>query len=156
MRFFYEILADMLTVIHLAYMAYVVFGQLAILIGWPLGWRWIRNPWFRVSHLAMISIVAAEAVVGFECPLTTWERNLRDNLGQINADHPEVDLENASFVAQLLRKVMFPEADFVPYLKPCYYTFAGIVLATAFLAPPRFRRPAPPADVPAASPPTCV
>jgi Protein of Unknown function (DUF2784) len=137
---FYNILADALVAVHLAYMAYVILGQAAILIGWLLHWRWIRNPWFRVSHLAMISIVAAEAVVGFECPLTTWERNLRYDLGQLNRNDPDADVENASFIAKLLRKILFPDADFVPYLKPCYYTFASMVLATVFLVPPRFRR----------------
>ena len=36
MNLFYEILADSLVAIHLGYMVYVVVGQLAILIGWPL------------------------------------------------------------------------------------------------------------------------
>jgi hypothetical protein len=144
MTAFYELLADALVTIHLAYMAYVVLGQLAILVGWALAWKWVRNPWFRISHLAMILIVAVEAVVGFECPLTTWENYLRiDVLKQVkvNPDDPfDWDVEDASFIAKLLRKVMFPEADFVPYLKPAYYTFAAVVLASLFLVPPRFRR----------------
>ncbi len=154
MNHFYEILADILVVIHLGYMAYVVFGQLAILIGWPLHWRWIRNPWFRLSHLAMISVVAVEAVVQFECPLTTWENQLREEIGQVKqrSDDPrDWDIENASFTARIARSIMFPEADIIPYLKPSYYTFAGIVLATIFLVPPRFRRSAAPPPTDAAS-----
>jgi hypothetical protein len=148
---FYELLADFLVTIHLAYMAYVVFGQLAILIGWPLRWRWIRNPWFRLSHLAMILIVATEAVADYECPLTTWERDLRIHIGQIPAVRgPDWEVENASFVAWLMRTIMFPDNRFVPYLKPGYYTFAGLVLTTALLAPPRFRRRVtPPVNQPA-------
>ena len=143
MNLCYEILADFLVAIHLGYMAYVGLGQLAIMIGWPLHWRWIRNPWFRVSHLLMILIVAVEAVCEYECPLTTWERDLRIHIGQIPANYyelPNWDVNDASFTARLLRRVMFFDASWGPFLSACYYTFAGIVLATVFLVPPRFRR----------------
>jgi hypothetical protein len=156
---FYEILADFLVAIHLGYMAYVVLGQMAILIGWPLQWRWIRNPWFRVSHLAMILIVAAEAVVDYECPLTKWERDLRIHIGQIKADPERGNVEEVSFVAQILRSVLYAGSDesFVQYLKPTYYTFAGIVLATVLLVPPRFRRgAAPPGSLPPHSGPASI
>jgi hypothetical protein len=156
---FYEILADSLAAIHLGYLAYVVLGQVAILVGWPLQWRWIRNPWFRISHLAMILIVAAEAVVDYECPLTKWERDLRIHIGQIRADPERGNVEEVSFVAGILRSVLYAGSDksFVQYLKPTYYTFAGIVLATVLLVPPRFRRPgAPPADHPTTAEPGTV
>src|SRR5207244_2554023 len=73
----YTFLADAIVAVHLVYVGYVVLGQLAIMAGVLMKWHWIRNPAFRWSHLAMICIVAAEAIVNFECPLTTWERHLR-------------------------------------------------------------------------------
>jgi hypothetical protein len=140
--------------------AYVVLGQLVILIGWPLRWRWIRNPWFRVSHLAMILVVAVEAVVGYKCPLTTWELDLRAHIGQIPENRhelPDWDLENGSFMARMVWKVLFPDRSWVPYMEPSYYTFAGLALATVLLVPPRFRRPgARPADRPAIAEPETV
>ena len=129
----YALLADVLVGIHLAYCSFVVFGQLAIMIGWPLGWNWIRNPWFRVAHLAMILIVAFEAVIDFECPLTTWERDLRTLAGQA-AD------EDMSFVGRLLRSVMFFDNSWESVLHMCYYGIAAVVVATVILVPPRFRR----------------
>jgi len=53
-----------------AYISYVVLGQLAILVGIVRRWQWIRNPWFRWTHLLMILVVAWEAVQGITCPLT--------------------------------------------------------------------------------------
>jgi Protein of Unknown function (DUF2784) len=142
----YAILADLVAVLHFAYICYVVFGQLAILVGWPLRWRWIRNPWFRVSHLVMILVVAAEAMVDFTCPLTTWELELRALAGQ------EVGPEAADgFIASCIDSMMTFNG-WAPVLQMGYYVFAGIVLATLFLVPPRLRRPVPPESAPAAQP----
>ena len=131
----YALLADGLVVIHLVYISYVIFGQLAIMIGWPMGWRWIRNPWFRITHLAMILIVALEAVVQFKCPLTTWEENLRELAGQ--------DIEKLDFIAGLLRRTLMFDNTWDDFMNNSYYVVAGIVVATIFLVPPRFRKSVP-------------
>src|SRR5262249_46972473 len=99
----------------------------------------------------MILIVAAEAVVDYEWPFQTWERDLRSHIGQIRVDPERGNVEEVSFIAGILRSVLYAGSDesFVQYLKPTYYTFAGIVLATVLFVPPRFRRPgASPADRP--------
>src|SRR5690606_38517008 len=70
MTTFYRLAADAVVVIHFAYAASVVLGLALILIGIPLRWRWIRNRWFRLVHLAMIGTVVAEAWAGIVCPLT--------------------------------------------------------------------------------------
>ncbi len=46
-------------------------------LGAGLGWRWVRNPWFRYLHLAAVVFVAGEALIGMACPLTLWEDILR-------------------------------------------------------------------------------
>ena len=72
-----RMLADLIVMTHTAYVSFVVFGLLAILIGVALGWDWVRNIWFRAIHLTAIVIVVAEALAGIPCPLTTWEKQLR-------------------------------------------------------------------------------
>src|SRR5579859_5941097 len=74
---YYRLAADAMSAVHLALMLFVVFGQLAILVGIVCRWRWIRNPYFRWSHMAVILTVAAEAVLSVNCPLTDWENDLR-------------------------------------------------------------------------------
>jgi Protein of Unknown function (DUF2784) len=142
----YEILADVTVAVHLAYMGYVVFGQLLILIGWPLRWGWIRNRWFRLSHLAMVLIVAFETVVGWRCPLTTWEEQLREAVGQVVPDRWEDghlftgEVEGISFTGRLLRRVQFA-GDLCPQnINTIFYVAAGIIVATVFLVPPRLRK----------------
>jgi len=71
------LLADVVLVVHFAFVLFVVGGFALILAGAALGWRWVRNRTFRYSHLAAIVFVAAESLVGMACPLTHWEHVLR-------------------------------------------------------------------------------
>ncbi|HXR34425.1 MAG TPA: DUF2784 domain-containing protein, partial [Candidatus Binataceae bacterium] len=78
----WNLLADLVLLFHAAYVGYVVFGLAAILAGIALDWRWIRNFWFRASHLAAIALVVCESLLGLTCPLTTVENLLRQSAGQ--------------------------------------------------------------------------
>jgi hypothetical protein len=66
----YRLIADAIVAVHVAYVAYVVIGQLLIWLGLTFRWSWVRNPWFRWTHLIMMVIVGAEALLDIECPLT--------------------------------------------------------------------------------------
>jgi hypothetical protein len=126
----YAFWADAVVAIHTAYVAFVVLGQGAILIGWALGWRWVRNPWFRLAHLIAITLVGVEAVLGIECPLTVWEWQLRVRAGQ------EASAE--TFVGRCLNNVLM-----MGYFEPWVYTvlhvgFALLVITTAVVVPPRW------------------
>lgn len=73
----YRLCADFVALLHAAIVLYILLGVPLILFGLWRGWAWVRQPWFRISHL-LLSL----AVIGFEwagqpCPLTTLERNLR-------------------------------------------------------------------------------
>lgn len=78
----YRMSADLIVLIHLAYASFVVLGLLAIVAGAAFRWDWVRNFWFRVIHLLLMGSVAAESVFGVPCPLTVWEKQLRDSAGQ--------------------------------------------------------------------------
>src|SRR4051812_26075428 len=90
-----QLLADIILIVHFAFVAFVVGGLLAIWTGAALGWHWVRNRWLRRLHLAAICIVAAEAVAGIACPLTVWEDALRGNT------------TGPGFVARWLHLVLF-------------------------------------------------
>jgi hypothetical protein len=124
---YYHFLANVIVAVHVAYVSFVVFGQLAIWLGLWLGWSWVRNPWFRWIHLAMMTIVGLEAALDVTCPLTRWEADLR---GQA---------EGESFLGRLLHNLIFvnlPPAA----ITALHITFALLVLATFVLAPPRRSR----------------
>jgi hypothetical protein len=126
----YGFLADMMVAVHVAYVSYIVIGQLLIWLGLLLRWRWVRNPWFRWTHLIMIVIVGVEALLDIECPLTSWEGRFRELAGQA--------VSGESFVGRLLHNLIF--VDWPPWvINSLHIVFALIVLATFVLAPPRRR-----------------
>jgi hypothetical protein len=126
----YGLLADVVVAVHIAYVSYVLFGELAILLGMALKWKWIRNPWFRWTHLVAIAIVAVEAILDITCPLTDLEDWLRELAGQATTE--------VSFIGRFLDNVLFYQAP-QSVLTACYIGFALLVLATFWLAPPRRR-----------------
>jgi len=128
MELFYRILADVVVMVHFVYVAFVIIGLVLTLAGAALHWRWVRNFWYRVMHLAMIGVVVAEAWCGVVCPLTTWENDLRKLAGQA--------AYSGGFIANLLHDAMFFEAD--PWVFTlCYSLFGLAVLVTFLFVPPQ-------------------
>jgi|SRR5687767_5893963 len=126
-------LADLIVVLHLGYVLFVIVGLVLIWLGVLLRWGWVRRPGFRVPHLVCTLIVPVEALIGYVCPLTTWEHELRLRAGQ----HPE----EISFMGRLARDLLFYQApDWV--FTVCYVAFGLVVVATFLRVPIRRRSPA--------------
>jgi hypothetical protein len=130
----YGVLADVVVAIHFAYVSFVVFGLLFIAVGIPFRWQWTRNFWLRFTHLLMIVVVAAEALLNITCPLTRWETQLNQASGR--------PIEERSFVGRMLNDLMFFDCPDNSWIWPVVYLgFAGLVLMTFVIAPPRWKRP---------------
>ena len=126
---FYSFLADVIVVIHFAYVTFVVGGMLMILVGVLRRWRWVRNFYFRVLHFLAIALVAGESLWGIVCPLTDWESQLREKAGEAG--------QSGSFVGRWVHELIFIQApEWAFTLVYCLFTTA--VLATLILAPPRW------------------
>jgi hypothetical protein len=127
----YSIEADVVAGLHAAYIAFVVFGFMAIILGVAMGWRWVHNVYFRAVHLAAILLVCVEALLRVSCPLTILE----DRLRVLGAETPYSD----SFVGSLLDRLVF--YDLPQWLfTVVYLSFGALVLLTFVLAPPRIGR----------------
>ncbi len=126
-----RVLADAIVVLHAAFVAYVVLGMAAIVVGVVLRRAWVRNAWFRVSHLAAIGVVVLETVAGVACPLTTWEHALRVRGGQT--------AYTGDFVGYWAHRLIFFDAP--PWVFTLGYVLFGASVLLAFvLAPPRRNR----------------
>lgn len=72
-------LAELLLLVHALLVLFVVLFPLVVLAGRP---RWPRRPGWRITHLGLLSFIVGESWIGLECPLATWESQLRMASGQ--------------------------------------------------------------------------
>jgi len=129
---FYRLLADVILVVHFAFVVFVVGGLVAVWAGRFLRWAWVRNAWFRLAHLLAIGIVAGEAVGGVICPLTTWEARLRETAG-------EMGVYQGSFIQHWVHRLMFFEASERTFTV-IYVAFFALVLASFWWVKPCWPR----------------
>jgi Protein of Unknown function (DUF2784) len=120
------LLADLVLLLHFAIAAFIVGGLALVWLGAPLGWSWVRNPWFRYLHLAAIAFVALEGLLGYVCPLTAWEDLLR---GGARPD---------SFVGRWVYRLLYYSAPEWVFTS-AYAAWAALTLLTLRLVPPARR-----------------
>ena len=138
----YGLLADAVVCAHVGYVAFVLLGQVAIILAAAFRWEWGRNRWFRLSHLLAIAIVAVEAVMGWQCPLTTWEHQLRELGGQSFE-------ASSTFMGRLMHNLLFIDQYFTDGKPPeaffttLYLAMLIIVLQGLVMCPPRLLRKRP-------------
>jgi hypothetical protein len=126
------LLADMLLIIHVLFVAFVVLGLGGVCVGGWRGWRWVRNPLFRAVHLLAIAVVVLQSWLGIICPLTTWEMALRERAGGATY--------SGSFIQHWLHEWLFytwPDWVFITL-----YTGFGVLVLVSWIVvrPRRWRR----------------
>jgi hypothetical protein len=127
---FYRLAADVMVVVHLAFVAFVALGQVAILVGVVRGWPWVCGRKFRVLHLLAIAVVVVQSLLGTTCPLTIWEKQLRRLGGQ--------EAYPGDFLARWAHDLLFFDAE--PWVFTLIYTLFGLLVLLTFLfAPPVWR-----------------
>ncbi|HSV67150.1 MAG TPA: DUF2784 domain-containing protein [Mycobacteriales bacterium] len=120
----YQVLADVVLVLHLTFVAYVAFGGF-------LAWRWPRA---LLPHLAAAAWAGLGLAVPLACPLTAWQDWLRRRAGQPSLAHGFID-------TYIVGPVVPPAAEV-----PARWAVAGLVITAWFgasgrrLATPRHDR----------------
>ncbi len=124
----YLIAADAVLLLHFGFVVFVVLGLLLILSGGLRGWRWVRNPWFRLAHLCAIAVVVLQSWLSVICPLTTLEMALRQRAG--DATYP------GSFIGHWLETLLYYRAPAWVFIV-IYTLFGALVLASWLWVRPR-------------------
>ncbi|SDX21875.1 DUF2784 domain-containing protein [Marinobacter mobilis] len=123
----YQWLADSVLIAHVAVVLFVVLGLLLTVTGGVWGWLWVRNRWFRISHLVAIAVVVLQAWLGVVCPLTTLEMWLREQAGAPGY--------SGSFIGHWLQRLLYYDAP--GWLFVLVYTvFALLVMLVWWRVPP--------------------
>ncbi|HET7832170.1 MAG TPA: DUF2784 domain-containing protein [Gallionella sp.] len=126
----YLYLANLILVTHALFVAFVILGLAVLLPGGYWQWQWIRNWWFRLSHLLAIGVVIAESWLGLVCPLTGWENLAREAAGG--------NAYAGAFIQYWLHKILF--YDFAPWVFTVAYTVFGFLVLVAWMLVPPERR----------------
>jgi multisubunit Na+/H+ antiporter MnhB subunit len=124
----YRLLADAVLLVHGLFVAFVVFGQLLILIGLWRRWHWVRSWRFRLAHLTAIGIVVLQAWFGVLCPLTVLENSLRHRAGEVGYA--------GSFIQHWLHRIIFYDAESWVFTVT-YTVFAMVVALTWYFGRPQ-------------------
>lgn len=124
------LLADTILFLHFLIVAFNIGLVPMIWVGFIKKWKWIRNPWIRYFHLLLLSFIVLETILGWLCPLTVWEHELRRLDG--------ADASEKAFMAELVSKLMY--YDFPPWVfLLAYVLFLLLVVITFIKVPPKFR-----------------
>lgn len=128
----YRLFADAVLVVHLGVVLFVVGGWACIIIGNRASiWPWVNTLGYRFTHLSAIGIVAMQAWLGQECPLTTLESWLRVQSGAAGYQK--------GFIEDWVHWLIFHQAP--GWVFTAIYTgFAVLVIATWVAYPPARRR----------------
>ena len=116
--------------LHVLFVVFVVAGLVLILAGRLMSWAWVRNWWFRVTHLAAIGVVVLQSWLGVICPLTKLEMALRDRAGDTTYA--------GGFVSHWLETILYYRAPAWVFAV-VYTAFGALVLLSWFWVPPRRR-----------------
>ncbi|MEM8735511.1 MAG: DUF2784 domain-containing protein [Planctomycetota bacterium] len=128
----YTLLADVVVLLHFAYVLFVILGQLAILCGYFANWNWVRNKWFRLIHFSMIAIVVVESLLSITCPLTILEDYLRLEGGQ--------SVSGSSFMGRCAHDLLFINLEPTQFTL-LYVAFGTLVLLSFIIVPILWRKP---------------
>jgi hypothetical protein len=124
----YQILADLILLLHVLFVVFVVGALLLIIVGGFRQWLWIRNRWFRIAHLVGILVVVVQSWAGLICPLTKLEMWFRRAAGGVQYD--------GSFMRYWLEHFLYYDAPWWVFVM-AYTCFGLLVVVTWVSFPPR-------------------
>jgi hypothetical protein len=118
--------AAVILALHFLVVAFNIFGMIAVPLGARRGWRFVRVAWWRILHLALMAMVAVQALFGRACILTIWQTAL-ENGGDPAAAQP--------MIQRWMEAVLF--WDLPPWLFAAAYTVLFVYcLALWVVVPP--------------------
>jgi len=112
---FYQLAADLLVLIHLAFIVFVVAGGFTLL-------KWPR---LVLLHIPAVVWGAIVEIKGWLCPLTPWENSLRHLAGQEGYSQGFIEhyIVPLIYPAQLTRDIQITMGLTVVAINLCVYSF---------------------------------
>lgn len=128
----YKILADIIVVMHFAWILFMLVGFMLTLIGF--WWKSFFDRWlFRTLHLCGIAYVGLLAFLKEYCPVTILENILRARY------NPESTYPG-SFIVYYIEKLVYPEVNPLVILIPTIIIAVFTVVVFIIRPPAKIRR----------------
>lgn len=131
---YYAIAADIVLALHVGVAIFVVGGLALIVFGNITCWArlvWVNSRLFRLTHLAAIMVIVAEAWAGRVCPLTTLEMWLREMAGEATYA--------GSFIAHWMSQLLYFNAP--PWVFALVYSLFAVGVAATWVIYPVNKKP---------------
>lgn len=125
----YTLLADAVLALHLLVILFNLFGLIAIPLGAWRGWRFVRVFWWRALHVAILALVAVQAVLQQVCFLTLWQSALLRQAGEAASEAP--------LIARVVNRLIFWPLPLWAFAV-LYVAVCGYVLLLWRYVPPRW------------------
>jgi hypothetical protein len=122
-------LANLLLVIHFAWVAWMISGIIIAIFGfrWPRLWEWRI---FRIAHLiGLVGTASTPLWPGGLCPLTIWEWQLRDSGGDI--------IKRQSFIIHWLHEMLYWDVD--PIILSMISAIGAVLTVVIFILRPPWK-----------------
>jgi hypothetical protein len=126
----YSLMADIILLCHALFIAFLIGGQIVIIVGGFRSWQWVRNIPFRISHVLAMGIVLVLTWADRVCPLTLWENALRHEAGG--------SAYEGTFVTYWLNKMIYYEAPHWVFIL-AYSVFGALILISWIWVRPQRR-----------------
>lgn len=134
----YKILADIIVVMHFAWILFMLLGFILTLCGFfstyvlrtsADRWKGFFDKWlFRILHLFGIVYVSFLAIMGKYCPLTIWENSLR-------AKYDPTLTYSGSYIVHYIEKLVYLDVNLLAILIPTIF-IAIFTLVVFIIKPP--------------------
>ena len=129
----YLLLADAVLAFHFGVILFNLFGMVVIPLGAWRGWDFVRIFWWRALHVAILALVAVQAVLQQVCFLTAWQSDLLRCAGEAASDQP--------LIARVVNRLIFWPLP-LWFFAALYIAICAYVLLLWRLVPPRHPRSA--------------
>ena len=132
MQNFYWYSANAILITHFSLVLFAVGSVIVIWPGYFFCWQFVRNFYFRATHLLLIGFITVLTALGKECPLTIWENQLRVKAGG-------AALYQRGCITYWIDRLLFYDAD-QKVLNAIYYGFFALVVLSLIFVKPRAPR----------------
>jgi hypothetical protein len=87
----YSLLARLVLAAHVAIIVFNIVGLVVIPLGAWRGWRFVHIFWWRALHMAILALVAVQALLARACFLTLWQSALQQRAGEDASSAPLIE-----------------------------------------------------------------